>query len=436
MAGVCAAAALAELGREVRVLDAGVDRHKQLAGELIHPPGVAVLHRLGLSSALESSGAQEVKGFAVVSAQGDSQLLPYSEVPELTHSGAAVEHASFCAQLQAAVQTLPRVTLQRHARVTALEGLDEDAVRVRLASGEQLSARLVVAADGRGSSVRRMAGIGESRTTLSTMLGQLVPAELLPHEGYGHVFIEGASLVLAYRISPTRARVMIDVAPGAASLDACRTDPAHLSALPPPLREAVRAALAHRSLTAANSTVLPEASARGRVALVGDAAGCCHPLTASGLSSCAHDAMALARSVTASPRDEREALQRYVRLRQGGQRTRISLASALYQALGDNSPEMVLLRRGLFRFWRENAEGRAASMGLLSTQDARMGVLAREYAKVMAYSLPELVRRSTERTPLLQRPRTALKLVRSALPWVSQTVRGAFEDVPLLRALA
>jgi 2-polyprenyl-6-methoxyphenol hydroxylase-like FAD-dependent oxidoreductase len=431
MAGVCAAAALSALGREVRVLDAGVDRNKQLAGELIHPPGVSLLHRFGLAAALEVAGAQAVKGFAVISAHGDSQLLPYAEVPGLDDEGAAVEHAALCAALLDLVEALPRVTLQRHARVTALEELS-DCVQVRLATGDRLTARLVVAADGRGSSLRRMAGIGEARTSLSTMVGHLIPAEHLPHPGYGHVFIEGASPVLAYRVSPTRARVMIDVPSGAASVDVCRTEPAFLAALPAPLRSAVQAALARRPLTAANSTVLPEASARGRVALVGDAAGCCHPLTASGLASSAHDAAALAQAVAAAPLDEREALRRYIRLRQGAQRTRISLATALYQALGDSTPEMVLLRRGLFRYWRESPEGRAASMGLLSTHDARMGVMAREYARVMGYSLPELVRLGTGASPLRGRPKTVLKLMRSALPWLSQSLRSAFDQMPRL----
>ncbi len=424
MAGACAAAALAALGREVHLLDAGVNRHKQLAGELIHPPGVAHLHRFGLGNALAHAGAQDVSGFAVLSASGDSQLLPYSEVPGLTHAGAAVDHADLCAALLDLVASLPRVTLQRPARVTGLQELP-DAVQVQLSSSEQLSARLVIAADGRASTLRRMAGISESRTTLSAMEGHLIPAGLLPHPGFGHVFVEGPSLVLAYRISATRARVMLD-------LPDRTTQVPSLHFLPPAMRDALHLQRTQggRPLTAANSTVIPEVSAKGRIALVGDAAGCCHPLTASGLASCAHDAAALARAVTASPRDEREALRRYVRLRQGGQRTRISLASALYQALGNATPEMELLRRGLFRYWRDSPEGRASSMGLLSTQDARIGAMAREYARVMAYSLPALMAPGSLRSPLRHRPRTAVNLLRSALPWVSQTLLGAFDELP------
>jgi hypothetical protein len=108
----------------------------------------------------------------------------------------------------------------------------------------------------------------------------------------------------------------------------------------------------------------------------------------------------------------------------------------MYQALADPSPEMALLRRGLFRYWRQSPEGRSASMGLLSTQDSRMGAMAWEYARVMGYSLPKLLEREAAGTPWTHRSRAALGLVRSALPWVSMTVRGALEDVPLPRRLS
>src|SRR5262249_9570181 len=51
-AGCSAAAALSELGLRVLVADAGIDRTKQLAGELLHPSGVRDLERLGFGNLL------------------------------------------------------------------------------------------------------------------------------------------------------------------------------------------------------------------------------------------------------------------------------------------------------------------------------------------------------------------------------------------------
>ncbi|MGQ0506458.1 MAG: FAD-dependent oxidoreductase [Myxococcaceae bacterium] len=433
MAGSSTAAALASLGREVVLVDAPMDRSKQLAGELIHPPGVAHLRRLGLGNALDQAGARDVLGFAVVSAKGDVIHLPYDEVPGIEGPGAAVDHAGLMVALANTVAALPRVQLRRNTRVAALSELDSDAVTVTLATGDTLQARLVVAADGRGSAIRRMAKISEARTPLSTMLGLTVPADVLPHEGFGHVYVDGGSVVLAYRINHRHARVMIDVERVPENLSELASDnAAALAALSPAFRKAVREALQRRPLTAANVTMIPEQTAKGRVALVGDAAGCCHPLTASGLTSCANDALALARAVQQSGANEREALHRYTRARQAAQRTRINLATAIYQALGDSSPQMELLRRGLFRYWRESPEGRAASMGLLSGHDARMRVMAREYVRVMGHSLPEWMS-SPRQESWRRRSKTMIQLVRSAMPWITQTVRGAFDDVPFPR---
>src|SRR5262249_42535463 len=51
-AGSCVAAALSAVGLRTLLVDAGVDRTKQLAGEFIHPPGALDLAALGFKPAL------------------------------------------------------------------------------------------------------------------------------------------------------------------------------------------------------------------------------------------------------------------------------------------------------------------------------------------------------------------------------------------------
>ena len=48
---------------------------------------------------------------------------------------------------------------------------------------------------------------------------------------------------------------------------------------------------------------------------------------------------------------------------------------------------MRLLRHGLFRYWQRSSQGRALSMGLLSTHDTSMVSLARQFATICAHSL-------------------------------------------------
>ncbi|HMK73744.1 MAG TPA: FAD-dependent monooxygenase [Myxococcaceae bacterium] len=440
-AGCAAAAALAELGLETLVVEPGMDRSRQLAGELMHPAGAADLRSLGFDGALRGAGAVAVTGFAVVDATDADHpatcILPYGPLGE----GVALEHSTLVAALQASLAGRPRVTVWNGARVVGVPRNDAGGVEVDVVREDgaqvRLAARLLVAADGRASRVRGLLGIEEENVRLSSMSGTLVDAALLPHRGLGHLFVGGPAPVLAYAISPDRARVMVDLPTGSdPTTPAQRTE--YLKALPPPLRDAVIASLAStRPLASANFTRLPRQVARASAVLVGDSAGCCHPLSASGMSSCTRDALALQRSLREAPGDVPGALARYALLRRGPQRTRLSLASALYRCFTEPSPEMAALRRGIVRYWTRSASGRAASMALLSTRESRMWVMSLEYARVVGYSLAGLARALVGRS---LSPGTAARaawgLVVSTLPHVRQALRGAVEDAGLRRALS
>ncbi len=440
-AGCAAAAALAGLGQEVLVVDAGMDRSRQLAGELLHPTGAADLRALGFEDALQAAGAVAVTGFAVVdvsaSAQPSTCLLPYGELGE----GVAMEHSALVAALQASLVGRPHLTVWKSCRVVRVErndtrGVDVDVLRLD-GSTARVSARLLVAADGRGSRVRGLLGIEEENVRLSTMSGTLVDAAHLPHPGFGHLFIGGPSPVLAYAISKNQARVMIDLPTGSEPTTPVR-QPEYLRALPAGLRGAVTNALRDgRPLTSANFTRLPKQVSRGSAVLVGDSAGCCHPLSASGMSSCTRDAVALQGALREAGEDIPAALARYALLRRGPQRTRLSLASALYRCFSEDSPEMTALRRGIVRYWTRSPSGRDVSMALLSTRESRMWVMSLEYARVVGHSFVALARNFLSRgVPFTTAVRAAVGLVRSTLPHLAEAARGLLEDAGLRRAAA
>jgi len=398
MAGASVAAALSAAGWEVLLVEPGLDPSKRLAGELIHPPGVSDLAALGFLAALEGAGTAPVLGFAVLpDAASRAFLLPYGEIPGVERPGYAVDHAVLGPRLLALLEPLPAVTTWRGARVTGLDLAARDHATVTVAAPEgerRVRARLVVAADGAASTLRRLAGIGATRTRISHMTGYVVRGTPPPHPGYGNVFLGGPAPVLAYAIGDDAVRVMFDVPDNPAGLDAPARDPAYLGALPAPFRDGVHRALATEGrLVSVNATVVPETVARGRLVLVGDAAGCCHPLTATGLSVCTRDALRLRRALGEAGGDVPRALARYARLRGGPQVTRMALAGALYDAFAARTPEMRLLRAGILRFWDRSPRGRAASMALLSTHEGRMSRMALEYAQVLGYTLTMLVRR-------------------------------------------
>jgi len=439
-AGCAVAGALAALGQKVLVVDAGMDRSRQLAGELMHPPGATDLRALGFGDALRAAGAVPVEGFAVVDTSRQREpsvcLLPYGELGE----GVAMEHGAFVSALQSSLRGRPHVTLWESHRLARVVRNDVSGVEVEVirpdGSEVRVSARLLVAADGRASRVRSMLGIEEDNRRLSTMSGTLVDAALLPFPGFGHLFVGGPAPVLAYAISESRARVMIDLPTGSDATRPVR-EPEFLRALPVGLREAVAEALqAARPLVSSNFTRLPKHVARGSAVLVGDAAGCCHPLSASGMSSCTRDALALQGALREAADDVPAALARYALVRRGPQRTRLSLASALYNCFSESSPEMAALRRGILRYWTRSPSGRKASMALLSTRESRMWVMSFEYARVVGHSFLALGRALfSGAVPLTTTIQAAAGLVRSTLPHLSGATRGFLEDVGLRRAV-
>ncbi|ADO73190.1 Monooxygenase family protein [Stigmatella aurantiaca DW4/3-1] len=430
-AGCASAAALSQLGHSVLLIDAGQDRSKQLAGELLHPPGVEDLRTLGFGPALEACHGQPVQGFAVVDTRRERRTT------QLTYNGSSqglsLEHARFAQSLLEAVERLPNVTVWRKTRLTALLRNDADGVVLTVVRGgeqQQVFTPLLVAADGRSSFVRKLLGIEEQHDRLSSMVGVTVDAQALPHAGHGHIFIGGNAPVLAYAIEPDVARVMVDV-PLGATAQQLHSSPELLNGVPQPLRGAILEALERETpRMASNDTRLPRRVTLGRVVLVGDAAGCCHPVSASGMASGISDAMALQQSLRESLNNVPRALRRYVQRRRSAQRTRIALASALYQAFSIQREDMDALRTGLLRYWEESTTGGRNSMELLSTRETRMWVMAREYMRVVGYGIGALTSEafSHQRRDFETLMRAGTGLLTSAFPHLQDSARGGLED--------
>ncbi|HEY2380912.1 MAG TPA: NAD(P)/FAD-dependent oxidoreductase [Terriglobia bacterium] len=408
IAGTTAAAALAQLNYRVLVVEPGLDHARRLAGELIHPPGVAALRELGLLTPLQEAGAIPVSGFAVF--VGDADILRYDEVAGLGESGLAIEHGTMARALLAAVEKLPTVTVWRGARITGLDLAGPDSANVtvnRDGRDCQLRTPLVVAADGRNSHVRQFAGIPCKQIHISNMTGFLIEKACLPHPGFGHVFANGPTPALAYAISLDQTRIMFD---GPATPDGTT---ACLKALPEPLRSSVGSAMETQApLVAANYWIAPAAVVKGPLVCVGDAGGCCHPVTATGLSACARDAVRLKQSIQETGGDIPRALRRYTALREGPQRARMAGAQVLYEVLKGGTPEMFLLRRGLLRYWKQSLRGRAATMALLSTHDERPFAVVREYMQVCRYALPEVGRVPKSSSAMLGLPGAIFKVLK------------------------
>jgi squalene monooxygenase len=412
VAGSAAAAALAQLGWSVLIAEPGQHDDRRLAGELIHPSGVDRLADLGLLAAPAFDAAARLDGFAIFPAAGRSDCieLPYGRpgaAPAL-----ALDHASICASLLGSASALPTVTVARGCRVTNIEAIAGHPI-VRMRHGavtEAISCRLVVAADGASSPVRGYAGLGHRRVRNAVLTGYMVDQDALPLPGRGHIFTASGGPVLAYAIGNARARVLFNgkLRRGDANRIAIE---AQTMALTPRLRAAVHAAMADGlGQCFVSSDVTVSGVTRGDVVLVGDAAGTCHPISASGMTMGIDDATRLERALRGRDGGVRASLALYAAERRSRQRARVLLAAMLRDALGGAGPEMGLLRGALQGYWSGSARARAASMALLGMDDVSMRSILIEFSRVVASGVfaslgePASVLRRAELMVRLSRP--------------------------------
>ncbi len=120
------------------------------------------------------------------------------------------------------------------------------------------------------------------------------------------------------------------------------------------------------------------------VALVGDAGGCAHPLTAAGMTVCLHDVRALADALDGGAPDAD--LASYARAHRAFARSRALLTTSLYRVFRGADPIARRLRHGVFRYW-QSPDARAASTALLTGDDPSLLGFGRELVRVALTSL-------------------------------------------------
>jgi len=449
LAGCATARALALADRTQRrkilLVDRCTDVHPRFSGELIHPRGAQILDDLGLFEELHGVGGMEIAGFAVYE-NADSTFvdLSYANVPDERPRGLSIHHKDLVRTLRKQIRR-DHVELLEGAAVTELCREDGRIRGVVLKGIGPVHADLVIAADGKGSTVRKLAGISdEGRQTIGFTAGVEIVNASLPRPGYAHVFLGAWGPVLAYPIlreadGTIRTRVTIDlprvlpVKGEALKQFILRT---YVPFVPAPLSAELAAAIkAHEGpLHMAPTVNLPAPSAAmPGVALVGDAAGCSHPITASGMTMGLRDAETL--SVQAQrradlPREapwfDAESLRRYRAEHDRYVPTRQALADAIYEAFRGGEDGSRAIRRALFEYWGSGRSARSRSMALLSCSERRPHVFLTEYLKTARHALEtSLVPQHASMYPVGDRVRRAAgaaKLASNKLGLVAQVM--------------
>ncbi len=411
-AATAKALALADPQRRRRILL--VDRHHgvalRFAGELVHPRGARILDDLGFYGPLRAAGAAEVDGFSVLErADGRYVELPYREIPGQPPHGIAAHHKTLVRVMRQVVAPEPQVDICEGWVIKDLLRDLAGTVRGVVLQGEgeavEVGADLVIGADGKASTVRKLAGLPDERQTIGFTAGVEIPGAAVRTPRFGNVILGAWGPVLVYPIieeddGSLVYRLTMDL-PHALPAKGPRLADFLLDAfvpfLPPRLAAQTAAAILARrgNLEMAPTVNLPAPRAiLPGLALVGDAAGCSHPITASGMTMGLRDAECLGEEASRradAPANEpwldAASLRRYRAEHDRYVPTRQALADAIYEAFRGGNEGARAIQRALFEYWESGPAARRRSMALLSCAEGRPSVFLSEYIKAAGHAL-------------------------------------------------
>ena len=303
--GPALALALAQSGHSVKVVDSLSDTVRKNAAfdgraYALALSSVRLLRAVGIWDRVadHSQPMLDIKVSDGRAGEGPSPFFMHFDHAEIEEGpmGYMLEDRYLRRAFLDAMADMPRITQIRDT-VTAQQA-DAQGVRVTLASGRTLSARLLVGSDGRASGTARRAGI--QRTGWGYGQTALVAAieHERPHEGVAHQFFMPPGPLAILPLPGNVSSIVWSESDATAARFAELPDEEFMQVLRPRFGDFLgRIKLKGKRFTYPLNLTLANSFIAERLALIGDAAHGMHPIAGQGLNAGLRDVAALAQVV-------------------------------------------------------------------------------------------------------------------------------------------
>ena len=158
-AGIMAGLLFARTGVQVQVLEKHADFFRDFRGDTVHPSTLELLRELGLLDRFLERPHDEVRSLTARVADREITIADMGHLPVESRFVALMPQWDFLDFLTQEARHYPTFSLRMEAEAVDLLIHDGRVGGIRLESGEEVTARLTIAADGRGSILRDKAGL-------------------------------------------------------------------------------------------------------------------------------------------------------------------------------------------------------------------------------------------------------------------------------------
>jgi 2-polyprenyl-6-methoxyphenol hydroxylase-like FAD-dependent oxidoreductase len=301
-AGMMLGLLLARAGVPVTVLEKHGDFLRDFRGDTVHPSTLAILDEIGLRETFDKLPQRRVDHLAGIVAGREQQIVDLRGLKPYGYL-ALVPQWDFLDMLADAGRKLPGFDLRMRHRATALVQQDGRTMGVRVGSpdGEYaLRADLVIACDGRHSSLRESAGLKarEYGAPMDVLWFRMPRSEADPQDTFG-IVDRGHMMVLLNRSDYWQVAFLVpkgsDAALRARSIDALQETVAQLAPFLADRRDAIGSWDAVKTLEVQVDR-LERWHAPGLL-LIGDAAHAMSPIGGVGINMAIQDAVAAANAL-------------------------------------------------------------------------------------------------------------------------------------------